>query len=81
MKTNVDYQITGCFVTEDETIKSISEALSIIKHRFGAQPEYFMTDNDDSEIAALEEVFPGISACHFSKDEAQKHKVFTMSQL
>lgn len=60
VKTNIDYQIVGCFITEDETIFALSEALSILKERFLSVPEYFMTDNDDSEIVALETVFPGI---------------------
>ena len=59
VKTNVDYQIVA-FVTESESIESITEALEIIKEwNPDYQPRYFMTDYSKEEIAALENVFPG----------------------
>ena len=48
------------FITEDECADTIAEALNIIKNRNKEfSPPYFLTDFDESEIAAIEMVYPG----------------------
>ena len=32
IKTNLDYQDTGSFVTEDETVRSIAEGLQVFRN-------------------------------------------------
>jgi len=49
-KTNVDYQIIGSFVLQDENTDLISEALKVLK-----------IDNCEEEINALEALFPRIA--------------------
>ena len=62
VKTNVDYQVVGSFITEDEASQSIAEALSILRDQcFESIPPYFMTDFDESEITAIERVFEGLT--------------------
>lgn len=59
--TNVDYQVVGSFVIQNETSQCIKEALHIIqKQTVGWNAKYFMTDNCEQEITAIEEVFPGM---------------------
>ena len=54
-KTNVDYQIVGPFVVQDETTAAIEEALSVIKGwNPNWNPETFMTDNCEEDIQAIE---------------------------
>jgi hypothetical protein len=60
VKTNVDFQIVGTFICEDESTESIEEALVIFKEQNESwKHSFFLTDFDESEIAALEHVFPG----------------------
>ena len=60
VKTNVDYQPVAVFVTENETLASIMEALMKIKEwNPDYTPTFFMTDYCNEEISALETVFPG----------------------
>lgn len=60
VKTNVDYQIVGDFVTQNETTHSIKEALNIIKGWNATwMPGCFITDYCEQEIGAIEELFPG----------------------
>ena len=56
VKTNVDYQIAGSFVIQDERKYSIKEALEIMQ----SWNSIFMTDFDEEEIHAIEETFPGM---------------------
>ena len=59
VKTNVDYQITGSFATQDETSETLVEALSIIKlWNQNWKPTCFMVDNCEEEITAIETLFP-----------------------
>ena len=61
VKTNVDYQIAGSFVIQDERKDSIKEALEIIQSwNSTLHPTIFMTDFDEEEIHAIEETFPGM---------------------
>lgn len=64
VRTNVDYQVVGSFVVQNETSNSIKEALQLIKkENTDWSPKYFMTDNCEQEITALEDVFPGKRSC------------------
>ena len=61
VKTNVDYQVVGSFVIQDESTDSIKEALNILKDWNPYwSPNYFMTDFSNEEISAIEETFSGI---------------------
>ena len=58
VKTNIDYQVVGVFVTESETCAAISEALSVIRDwNPDFKPRYMMTDYDVAEIKAGRNVF------------------------
>ena len=58
VKTNVDYQVVGVFVTESETEDAITEALSIIKDWNPKwNPRYFMTDYSLEEINSIRNNF------------------------
>ena len=60
VKINIDYQMVAVFVTENETEKSIEEALSIItKWNETVNPMYGMTDYCAKEFKAMEKVFKG----------------------
>ena len=68
LKTNVDYQVAGSFAIQDETTKSIKEALHVLK-KWNASwnPKMFMVDNCDEEIDAIEILFPGMLYLFFPK--------------
>lgn len=54
VKTNVDYQVVGSFMTEDETVCSIKEALEVLgRWNPDWSPSLFMTDNCSQEIQAI----------------------------
>ena len=60
VKTNIDYQVVGLFVCENETEDSISEALSFIKSwNTDLNPKYAMSDYCVEEIKSLEKVLEG----------------------
>ena len=62
IKTNLDYQVAAIFVCEGESTDIIAEALTIIqKWDPNFIPRFFMTDYSNEEIAAIEQVFPGMS--------------------
>jgi len=60
VKTNIDTQVVATFITEDERAPTIAEALDVIRV---ANPEwraqFFITDQSDAEISAIESVFTG----------------------
>ena len=60
VKTNVDHQVVGSFVIEDETVSSINEALGVLKKwNPDWSPPLFMTDNSLQEIQPIKKVSPG----------------------
>jgi hypothetical protein len=62
VKSNVGYQVVATFILAKETTANITEALKIIADwNPGWSPEYWITDFDQREISALENVFPGIT--------------------
>ena len=62
VKTNVDFQVVGSFVIENESTLSIKEALGVLLEWSPSwSPSCFMTDNCLQEIRAIEQTFPGTS--------------------
>lgn len=60
VQTNVGYSICGTFIASNESKNCIAEALTIFKNWNPEwMPSNFLTDFDEREIAAIEEVFPG----------------------
>ena len=58
VKTNIDYQIVGAFVSENESEESITETLQILKQwNPEFKPKYFMTNYSTEEIGAVKTVF------------------------
>ncbi|XP_065679788.1 uncharacterized protein LOC136094113 [Hydra vulgaris] len=73
VKTNIDYQVVGLFVCENETEDSISEALLYIKSwNNDLNPKYGMSDYCVEEINSLEKVFVGcvVFICDFHREQA-----------
>ncbi|XP_062585887.1 uncharacterized protein LOC134247563, partial [Saccostrea cucullata] len=73
MQTNVGHSICGSFVVATETKKSIQEGLKKIKEwNPGWNPSYFMTDYDEREIQAVEEVFEDCTVylCSFHREQS-----------
>ena len=61
VKTNVDYQIVGTFITENETKWAIKEALAKFKEwNPSTFPKFCMSDYCNEEIEVLEEMFAGM---------------------
>ena len=63
VKTNIDYQVVGSFVTQSETSAGIKEALTLIHSWSNSQwqPLYFMVDCAEEEITAIQDIFPSKS--------------------
>ncbi|XP_065664303.1 uncharacterized protein LOC136086019 isoform X3 [Hydra vulgaris] len=73
VKTNVDYQVIATFVIENETKRSITEALNIIKHwNTSFNPAFCMTDYCNEEIESLQSIFPAcrVIICDFHREQA-----------
>ena len=61
VKTNVDYQVVAVFVTQYEDSVTLSEPLQMIRDWNPLwKPQHFMVDFAESEINAIEKVFPGM---------------------
>ena len=61
VKANVDYEIVASFVIKSETTDAVREALQVVKEWTPDwSPKFFMVDNTDQEINAIEDLFPGI---------------------
>ena len=62
VKTNIGYQVVATFIVQTEDMKSISEALKMIKGHIeskGVHVGSFMVDCSAAEIGAIREVYPG----------------------
>lgn len=86
VKTNVDYEVVGSFVTEDETVCSIKEVLEVLgKWNPDWSPSLFMTDNCSQEIQAIENLFPGNSGLKISAQiqnvKVQQYVAFFVGRL
>ena len=61
VRTNTRYMIVAEFIVQSESAENILEALNIIKQWNPTwNPKFFLCDYSDAEIAAIEQVFPGI---------------------
>ena len=59
--TNVGYSPVATFIVERETRECIEEALALLKGWNPKwQPSYFIMDFDESEIRAIEAIFPSV---------------------
>lgn len=73
VRTNVNYQVVGMFVLQNETTDEICEALQLFKTwNPGWNPKYTMCDFDEKEINAVERTFIGTRAylCDFHREKA-----------
>ena len=73
VQTNVNYQVAGVIVLEDESADLILKALGIIKGwNPDVNPKYGMVDFDTGEILSLETIFPGITVflCDFHREQS-----------
>ena len=73
VRTNSKYMIVAEFIVQSESADSILESLNIIRQWNPAwNPNFFMCDYSDAEIAAIEQAFPGIVVylCDFHREQA-----------
>ena len=73
VQSNVNFQVVGIIVLEEESADLLIKALSKVKEWSpDIKPKYGMTDFDDAETLALEAVFPGILLflCDFHREQA-----------
>ena len=57
LKTNIDYQTVGSFVSENESEESIMKALQILKQgKPEFKPKYFITDYSTEETGAVKTI-------------------------
>ena len=78
VKTNVSYTVVAEFIIQSETSNHILEALSMIKSWNPSwEPEYFMMDYSDAEMAAVRDLFPStqIYLCEFHREQARERWV------
>ena len=73
VQTNVNYEVAGVIVLEDESADLILKALGIIKGwNPDVNPKYGMVDFDTGEILSLETIFEGIIVflCDFHREQS-----------
>lgn len=73
VRTNTKYMIVAEFIVQSESTESILEAINIIRKWNPAwNPNVFLCDYSDAEIAAIEQAFPGILVylCDFHREQA-----------
>ena len=73
VRTNVGYMVVAKFIIQSESAEEISEALSILKQwNPNWKPKYFMSDYSETELCAIEQVFPGckVYSCDFHREQA-----------
>ena len=73
VQANVNFQIAGVIVVEDETAELLTKALMTVKvWNPSVKPKYGMIDFDTGELLALEGVFPGIIVflCDFHREQS-----------
>ena len=59
VKTNVDYQVVGSFIVQDESRLNQGASTNPKVLESIMKPAFFMTDFCEEEIHAVEETFPG----------------------
>lgn len=73
VKTNCNYMVVAEFIIGSESVEAIVEPLKILQEWNPSwNPQYFITDYSDAEIAALEEVFHNVVVyiCDFHREQA-----------
>ena len=73
VKTNCNYMVVAEFIVGSESVEAIVEPLKILQTWNPSwNPQYFITDYSDAEIAALEEVFHNVVVyiCDFHREQA-----------
>ena len=59
VRTNVGYSIVGEFIVQSENTENIKEVIEVLKKwNPNWKPKYFMTDYSETELTAIETVFP-----------------------
>ena len=73
VRTNSGYCVVADFIVQSESTEHVTEALQVIKQWNPSwNPNYFMTDYSEAEIAALEAVFEDsyVYLCDFHREQA-----------
>ena len=73
VRTNVNFQVVGVMVLQEETTAMIQKGLQVFRDiNPDIHPKYAIVDFDEKEIAALENVFSGIFVflCDFHREQA-----------
>ena len=73
VKTNHGYCVVAEFISQNECVTTIQEALEVLKTWNPQwQPEFFISDYSEGEIAAIETSFPGtvVYICDFRREQA-----------
>jgi len=73
VNTNVSYSVVAVFIIQSETTECVYEALLILKswnHEW--EPQFYLTDYSDVEIAAINKLFPKpqVYLCEFHWEQA-----------
>ena len=69
----MSYSVVAEFIIQSETTESVYEALSILKSWNPSwEPQYYLTDYSDAEIAAVNNLFPRtqVYLCEFHREQA-----------
>ena len=68
VRTNINYQVVGIFITQEETSDAIKEALLKLREMTpDVTPRYGMVDFSEPEIKALESTFPGMKNYYYNE--------------
>ena len=75
VKANVNYEVVGAFICQNETTSEIEEALAIVGGwNKEWNPQFFMSDFDEKEISAIENTFKEsncyVCLCDFHREQA-----------
>ena len=77
VKTNVNYEVVGAFICQNETTSEIEEALAKIKSlKEEWNPQFFMSDFDEKEISAIESTFKD-SNCYVNLWDFHREQAWT----
>jgi len=64
VRTNVNYQVVAVIVLQQETQRSLVNALQVIRRwNPDVSPRYALIDLSEEELAAIQETFPGHGEC------------------
>ena len=70
VKTNMDYIVVAEFVLQPENYQVTCEVIKSWNRSW--KPRFAVTDYDDAEINAIDEMFPGINVylCDFHREQS-----------